>query len=422
MFIALEASKNHNALVAIEKAFNALNIEVGILNITKEEYKGKVAQQETETLTNISKFGIDTASLPDDDFTKTAIGRRCQTEDDFKRYFKELQHLPEFIDKAVKIQLFDSDPVLEECIIKAQNDEHKTEALNRVYVEATGHSKRKCPLMHDVGLIAGAEYLRLEDKYFVLSEEISINDYSKQSPISHNLPLSIRVLTLINILAMDNGGAEFSADDYMPLFATIIRNGLQPNKNVFQQADLLKLYQLNNQLASLPQRETQDIIKDMHELMVKGEDSDKLSLELDRRITMGKETAKQKEEILRDQLSDTQRSFEREKLEREKKDDALRKVYQGEAQKHHRNKLYKYLAGFLGIIFLMGIVLYFAWTIGDSLKDTSSFAMSLIGGIIIDFILAKIAQLKAIIIYTVDLVKNKSKIISKEVEDKMASI
>ena len=69
------------------------------------------------------------------------------------------------------------------------------------------------------------------------------------------LPLALRVETLINVLALNNGGDSFDADDYMPLFASIIQNGFQPLKDTFVQEDLYAIYEMNQQIALLPEEQ-----------------------------------------------------------------------------------------------------------------------------------------------------------------------
>lgn len=45
-------------------------------------------------------------------------------------------------------------------------------------------------MVHDVGLIAGTEYIRQNEKAFILSQEISVNKYSHSKPTLENLPLA----------------------------------------------------------------------------------------------------------------------------------------------------------------------------------------------------------------------------------------
>jgi hypothetical protein len=328
LFITLETSKHHQSFEAIEKAFEALGIHVGILHITKEEYQRKVRQQRDTTLANIENYGVPTTSeIPTDDFTKTALLYECKTEDDFKRFFDQIVETPQYISENVEIGLYDSDAKLENSIVKAQRNQSKLDGLNTLYSNITGHSKQSGALNHDVGLIEGADYLRKEGKYFILSEEISINTYSKTRPLSDNLPLSIRVSTLINILAIDNGGAQFKADDYIPLFAAIIRNGLQPNKDVFKQEDLYRLYEMNHQIAALPTIQVQQIGEKIHKSMMQEGDSDKIKLELERLITKGKEKARTKIETMEDKLVNMKKQMDEISVRNQESNRKLRAKY-----------------------------------------------------------------------------------------------
>ena len=135
-----------------------------------------------------------------------------------------------------------------------------------------------------VGLIAGADYLRHQDKYFILSQDISVNEYAKKQPSVNDLPISIKLETIVNMLAISNGGMDINANDYMPLFASIIRKGLAPRKDTFKVEDLSFMLDHNEQIAQLPKYETIAIAKDIHRMRAVDMPEDKIALELTRRI------------------------------------------------------------------------------------------------------------------------------------------
>lgn len=286
IYIALETSVHHKAIESIEHAFEVLGMKVGALHITTEEYQRRVGSQRDVTISNLERYGYDTIADAEDEFTKTAIARGCEDEAAFKRFFDQIYKVPEFVKNSVKIEIID-DASLDEIVTSAQNDSVKVNNFQKNYTEATGHPKRPKPLMHDVGLVAGVEYLREESPYFILSEDFGINSFSKKKPALKHLPLSIRVTTLINVLAIDNGGVDFDADDYMSLFASIIKNGLQPDDGTYEQVDLYKMCELNENITKLPKDEVKRIAYNLHEKLLKGDDDNSLLLELDREITKG---------------------------------------------------------------------------------------------------------------------------------------
>lgn len=287
LFISLE-SRFKDGIVALEKVFQNLNVDVAYLYITLKEYQAKVSCQKDITMHNLDKFGYDIASIPNDDFTNSAKELLCKTIDDFERFFDEKAKIPPKVHDFLPIKLLDNDKELVEVIEKAQKDNKKISELNGLFRDLTGHDKKQNALVHDVGLLKGTEYLRKSGKYFVVSEEVCVNLYSKRQPLSDNLPLAIRIDTLINVLAANNDGDTFNASDYVPLFANIVRSGLVPDKDTFRQEELYNLYDLDDQIAQLPTDKVKDIVMDMHELLLKGVDEKELRRELKTKITKGK--------------------------------------------------------------------------------------------------------------------------------------
>lgn len=323
MFIALE-SRYKDAFVAIEKVFEDLGVKVKILYITQKEYDNKITNQRSITLHNLEKYGYDITMLPDDDFTNVAKSLRCHSVQDFERCFDVSMKRPEFIHNRLPIELLDNDKKLIETIDSAQEDEKLKNKLNSIFKSFAKHDKSGAALCHDVGLIEGVKYLRNQEcednKYYILSEEISINQYSKEFGFKRNLPLCLRVDTLINLLAVNNGGDTFNAEDYAPLFANIIRSGLIPEANTFRQTELYRFYQMNANIAKLPKETTTDIVMTMHEEILRGVDEDDLYRDLEEMITKGELNVGKQLEVTKEELDLTSK---RAKREEEKKDAVL---------------------------------------------------------------------------------------------------
>lgn len=286
LFISLD-SRFKDGIIALEKVFQSLNVNVAYLYITKKEYQDKVFSQKGITMRNLEKFGYDIASMPNDDFTNSAKTLLCKTEEDFDRFFEEKHKMPHKVHDILPIKLLDNKEVAD-VIEKAQKDDNKVNELNKLFYNLTGHDKKQNALVHDIGLLAGTEFLRKTGKYFVVSEEACVNIYSKNRPLSGNLPLAIRIDTLINVLAANNDGETFNAADYVPLFANIVRSGLTPDKDTFRQEELYNLYDMDEQIAQLPNDKVKEIVLEMHELILKGTDDKSLNRELKSKITKGK--------------------------------------------------------------------------------------------------------------------------------------
>lgn len=321
IFIALAAGSVKDSFKLLEQTFQQLNINSQILYITSEEYRHRVSAQRDATLNNISHFGTKNSSnIANDDFTKCAKALHCESEEDFERFFDEIQDFPEVIHENVEIELFDGDKQLNDVITRAQNDEDKKQHLNSLYIAVKNREKRPNALTHDVGLIEGVKNLRANGhKVFILSEEASINAYSKNQPLDKGLPLAIGIDTLLNVLAT-NGGTITDSSEYTALYATLIRHNLYPHEQTFTQCQLYELYKLNNRIAKLTEEETERIAWEAHEKMVKGLPEEDLRLFINDTITAS-------ELALRDEIS--------------KKDEELDSVKLGLKKETHGKQKYK---------------------------------------------------------------------------------
>ncbi len=357
MHIGLESSEYYPSFKSLEEVFATLNIEVGVLNITKEEYKNTVGKKRDEILRMVERYPLDVIKEADDQYTKTAIARKCRDYSDFERFFSQLLEIPQYIEEKVEVKLFDHDLKLEETIEKAKNDEQKQNELNTIFNQITGHDKRQNALIHDVGLIAGVNYLREQGKYFILSQEVSVNNYAKQKPSVQDLPMSIKLETIINVLAVNNGGVNIDATDYIPLFASMVRNGLIPNRDTFKVADLSLMLEKNEQIAQLPSEETIRIAKDVHRKRLLGESEENIALEMTREIQGVKMQIVDDLEETKSKLSLEQQEKGRYKESANKSTNALRKTIKADVEKEYRRKIRnKRMSFYLGFPLIMIII------------------------------------------------------------------
>ena len=315
LFIALQ-SRYKDAFKAIEKVFSDLNISANVLYITTQEYNNKVSSEREYTLKNLDKLGGEIASVPNDDFTTYAKSLHCKTKEDFERFFDTTLKMPSQIHKLVPIKVYDNKEI-DGVITKAQrNDTLKTNLKS-----LANHDKSENTLCHDIGLLEGVRYLRTsdqtsEDKYFILSEDVAISRYSKNAGFKHNLPLSLRVDTLINLLAVNNDGDTFEASNYIPLFANIIRMGLVPPKDTFRQSELYNYYKMNSKLSTLPVERAKNIVRKMHEEMLDGVSNEDMLRDLNEMVTMGEIGAAKELDKTKDELHFTNKQLAEEQSSR----------------------------------------------------------------------------------------------------------
>lgn len=421
LFIALE-NKYKGSFKAIEKVFGDLNVNVGILYITKREYENKVNSQKYETLSNLEKYGYEITSMPDDDFTRMALQYHCRTKQDFERYFDYNLSLPSHISERVEIKLKDDDRELVDVIDEAQADQNLIDKLNNISRLIIHRPKHDSACRHDIGLIEGVRFWRSspepeKNKCFILSDDTAINRYSKEYGLKQGLPLALRVDTLINMLAINNGGDTFDAADYRPLFANIIRLGLIPRKDTFRQTELYQLSQMNGRIVDLPAEEVRNIAKEMHKRFLEGESEENIRRDLNELVTKGEIAAKDEVRKAQERIDYESRQKEHyqteSKKDREKLVQTVRNQVEKDYDKETRNQ--RILFWVLLTVVAIGLALLAAYLIRKSTPDGTLIESLLIGfggSAILEVIVGFIVQAK--------MIRKRQKGRERAIEDELA--
>jgi len=312
MNIGLEEGDYFKTLSSLEKVYQHLGIEVEILPTTRDEYLYTIQNIKNDVIQLVLKgYSDDVLMKTGDRYIRTAIQRKCETEEDYERFFSSFFTLPEFFHEELAIGIEDDQSVLD-FVEKCQVDEERLKLLGALH-ESIHNDKKKAAhsLVHDVGLIAGAEMMRTTQKAFILSQDSTISAYSKQKPLEQGLTLSIQMETLINVLALDSGGVEVNPQNYIPLFAQMIRHGLVPDDKTFQVQDLARMSDMEEEVTRLPDEDIVRLATDIATMRMQGESEEMIGL------TFRRELQDVKRGIV-DQLEDSKRDVEIERNEKER--------------------------------------------------------------------------------------------------------
>ena len=377
--ISLASHKSHDKenIHILERVFSSLQIKVGVLYITKKEYEIAVGIKREALLKLVASYDIDVLKEIDDDLLKTAISCGCVTEDSFKRFFDAMLDLPKVVWDEVSITLLDNSS-LDAAIKAGQNDQKKNEELNAIFKNVVGYDKKEQALKHDVGLISGTEHLRTTGRYFILSQEVSVNTYAQRKPSQENLPMAIRIDTLLNVLALGGGGI-MQSKDFETLFATMIRLGLQPNsKDTYTIADLSVMLDKNEEISKLSSDAIKDIAQEIHRHRLLGKSEQDITMLMTRRIQGEKLRIRDTLKITKEKLQTEQRENKRfEKLNRGLSS-ALKDRIEKEVRKDYRKGIiYWYVRKVL--VFFVSIVLI---TLGVLLSGIHDFIVWAVMGLL----------------------------------------
>lgn len=371
MNIGLEESNYYKTLSSLEKVYERLSIKVKILPITRDEYLYTIQNIKSEIIRLVSKgYSDEVLKKTGDQYIQTAIERKCETEEDYDRFFEDLIHVPELFHERLAIEIEDNQNVID-SVAQNQADQGKVDLLGALHLSV--HNDRKKPihsLVHDVGLIAGAEELRKTKKAFILSQDSTISAYSRQRPIEKGLALSIKMETLINILALDSGGAEIDPQNYIPLFANMIRQGLMPDEKTFQIQDLARMSDMEHEITHLNDNDIVKLATSIANLRMNGESDEVIGLSFRREL----------QDVKRgviDQLEDTKRDMEIERVEKERYRDRSGKgekglekeIYNRVKRQFNTNLVRRVVGLFCGVVLIPGVLFLYYFVSTKRLFD-----------------------------------------------------
>jgi hypothetical protein len=331
MYLHLERGRFAESFISMENIFINLNISPVYFFSTRDEFTRSMEHKKYDIIKVVENFTQKVIEATTDPFLQTALHRGCLDVDDYEEFFNQLMDIPESFSEMLEINILDNGEI-NDAILNGQKNEKLKEKINKVYKKKYHINKRKNALIHDAGLISGAEFVRKGEKCFILSRDSSINEVALENPAINEMPIAIGLNTLINLLAIDNGGTDIDPTNCAPLFASIIKLALIPERDVFRPEDLSRILDIETQIGNLPSEQVIDIAKEFHHNIVTGVSEEETSLQVNRRFQ------KAKLELQSDlEKSKVETHFEKEEKEKyikkyDKSTQKLREKYTGELQ------------------------------------------------------------------------------------------
>jgi len=281
MRIGLEKDVYSESYSAIEIIFKKLNIKPIYFNITKKEYRIAISHKIEEIKAVREKYNYKVYSKSDDVFIQTALHRNCTEDEHYETFFRDIQEIPEKISSDLLIEERDYRELSEEIILGEESPIIKN-SINEIYKSKTKRDKKEASLRHDAGLVNGANFLRKEVPSWILSRDSTIIQYAKNNEIRDDMPICISIDSLINLLAINDGFEGISESSFIPLFCNLVRTSVYPVDQVFQIEDLLYMKDIESQIADLPEEKIILIANEVNRNRIKGYDTNKIALQLER--------------------------------------------------------------------------------------------------------------------------------------------
>ena len=376
MILDLEEHDLCESLESLESIFEQLNISPVYLNTTREEYLRAMDWRRTETVDVFENFKISILKSSDCPFIQTALRRGCKNGEDVKRMFESLMDMPRVFNDSLSIICYDYTELSNAVEVGEQNVELKSQ-INEIYKKRTKQDKRERPLSHDAGLISGAQFIRKEEKCWIVTSDSIMKRYAIENCIRDENELAIGLDVIIGLMAVNSGGTSMDASNFAPLFKNLIKYSLVPESDAFEIKDLTFILRTNIKINLLPNDKVLEVAKEVKKLRISGEDEENVALYL-RRFIEG-DTA--------EMVKDVEDALSKESIAKSKREEAekerdiayqeIRRKRLGELRDEYDANLRNNRIKMSGIPLVVGMITFV--TVRYGLNDQSDLIQYLIG-------------------------------------------
>lgn len=256
---------------ALGEALNRIKVKTIYLYITKEEYKRALSGVKGEVMGLYKKYPFEVLKDTDNDFIQAAVALGARTKEDFERFFDGISTIPERIPNGPKITLEDY-PDIKEVTEKAENDKKLKKELKQLCIKLRPLTpKSPTAIIHDAGLLRTGEMLRNgEKKYWIISLDGIIRASSINQSSPQGLPLVLNLVTLVQLLAMNEAGPGLNASNFAHLLSKMIMKRCIPPSSMYTTGDLHVLHNINKNVENMPPEKIKEILKIVTKARIEG--------------------------------------------------------------------------------------------------------------------------------------------------------
>jgi len=281
LILKLEVNELSLSLNELEKVMVKHNVTPGYFHISQEEYGRALNTVKAKLVTALSKYDREVLVESNDHFLQTAMNLQCRTEEDIDRFIGQLSDVPEFFYDELPLKKFD-DADLCDAIVKGETNTEVGALIDAVHFRRFKEPKRDIPKRHDLGLIAGAQHIRNSERCWILTKDGTIQRYAIDHTVRDEDPIAVSLGALINMMAINSGGADIDPSNFAPLFSRMIRAGLIPDQGAFQMEDLSFMVDRNMDINELPPEQVIAIAREVNRMRFAGRSVAEIDLYLRR--------------------------------------------------------------------------------------------------------------------------------------------
>jgi hypothetical protein len=285
MILDLEEHELSTSLNSLESILMQLNISPVYLHTTREEYLRAMNWRRTETIRVFENFDINVLRSSDCPFIQTALRRGCLDAADVTRMFDRLLDMPSHFSDNLPIEICDYDD-LNDAIETGKDDVSLKTRINDTYKRRTGRDKRENPIIHDAAIISGAQFIRKNEKCWIITSDSTMKRFAIENCIRDENEIAVGLDVVIGLMAVNSGGVNMDASNFAPLFKNLIKYSLVPESEAFEVKDLAFILRTNIKINELPNDRVIEVAKEVKKMRVIGTDEENVALYL-RRVIEG---------------------------------------------------------------------------------------------------------------------------------------
>lgn len=267
VLFALTAYKNEtieNALKAIGRSAKELKMNFYIADFTVKEYETVRIAERTTSIGLWNKYNYETLEGMDrkDMFSKGLIRTGCQTTQDVERFFDDGLKIPSRLGE-INIKILKKEDV-KEAEFDPVKDGLLFENIRNIFEEFTGRKKPENTAEHDVRLWKLAKSWTKSGNAFVLTIDQTMTTLALKEAGQKDDPLWQNLSGLIQVLALNGGGATYDPSDLAPLFRTFVDFDDITNKEKYDKRDLIILSEKTERIIEVPEGKVRAILRNVH--------------------------------------------------------------------------------------------------------------------------------------------------------------
>lgn len=292
--MATEKGIDHQAMMALLEAFNDLEIKMVYLPSTQVEYMRVINAAIENTLPLFNKYSLRVLEEVNDDLLLSAIDSGAVDYATAEEYFNNLLNFPPIFETFTVSKL--QDEVTESAIDGAATDIRLIKRIRELsdnrdalrYLKnhnVPPKPRSEASIIHDVALIKAAEAIRKVDgTYMILTADGIVKKYNSKIEAG-KLPLIMSFATLVDVLAIYNGGHNVHGSKFAPLLAKIILNRCLPSRDAYSVQDLRAIADASDKAAVMSPDEIKQVVRDvkLHELG--GTSKNKIAVAIERALS-----------------------------------------------------------------------------------------------------------------------------------------